>query len=157
MRCEGEKRVEIKISPLYKIAVAKVQKALQRKVANQGVAIETNPSSNYLIGTFKRYDKHPIIRFYNRSLTVDQEKLQNCFQLNVSINTDDIGVFSVSLENEYAYMALALEKAKDEQGRYMYNKNMIYQWIDDVREMGVEQTLLSSEEMIAARKAWEEQ
>ena len=157
VRCEGEKRVEIKISPLYKIAAAKVQKALQRKVSNQGVAIETNPSSNYLIGTFKRYDKHPIIRFYNRSLTVDQEKLQNCFQLNVSINTDDIGVFSVSLENEYAYMALALEKAKDEQGRYMYNKNMIYQWIDDVREMGVEQTFLSSEEMIAARKAWEEQ
>ena len=70
-----------------------------------------------------------------------------------SINTDGIGVFSVSLENEYAYIVLALEKAKDEQGRYMYNKNMIYQWIDYIREMGVEQTFLSGEEMLAARKA----
>lgn len=157
VRYEGEKRVEIKVNPLYREAAAKVQKALQRKVVSCGVGIETNPSSNYLIGTFKRYDKHPIIRFYNRSLTVDEAELRECPQLNVSINTDDIGVFSVSLENEYAYMALALEKARDSSGKPLYNKNMIYQWLDDIREMGVEQTFLSSEELIRAQRSWERQ
>ena len=145
------------MNPLYREAAAKVQKALQRKVVSCGVGIETNPSSNYLIGTFKRYDKHPIIRFYNRSLTVDEAELRECPQLNVSINTDDIGVFSVSLENEYAYMALALEKARDSSGKPLYNKNMIYQWLDDIREMGVEQTFLSSEELIRAQRSWERQ
>ena len=157
VRYEGEKRIEIKTSPLYREAVARVQKALQRKVVDYGVAIETNPSSNYLIGTFKRYDKHPIIQFYNRNLTTDEEELSECPQLCVSINTDDIGVFSVSLENEYAYMALALEKARNEKGSPRYNKNMIYQWLDDIREMGVDQTFLSSEKLVKARKTWEEQ
>ena len=156
-RYEGEKRIEIKTSPLYREAVARVQKALQRKVVDYGVAIETNPSSNYLIGTFTRYDKHPIIQFYNRNLTTDEEELSECPQLCVSINTDDIGVFSVSLENEYAYMALALEKARNEKGSPRYNKNMIYQWLDDIREMGVDQTFLSSEKLVKARKTWEEQ
>lgn len=157
VRYEGEKRIEIKTSPLYREAVARVQKALQRKTADFGVAVETNPSSNYLIGTFKRYDKHPILQFYNQNLNSDEEKLNECPQFSVSINTDDIGVFSVSLENEYAYMALALEKARDEKRRPVYNRNRIYQWLDDIRRMGVEQTFLSSEEMIKARKTWEGQ
>ncbi len=155
VRYEGGKRVEIKILPMYKKAVAKIQKEMQRRVAEYGIGIETNPSSNYLIGTFKRYDKHPIIQFYNRNLTNDWEQLADCPQLCVSINTDDSGVFSVSLENEYAYMALALEKMKDQNGRPLYNKSMIYQWLDDIRNMGIGQTFLDRNEMVRARQEWE--
>lgn len=155
VRYEGEKRVEIKILPMYKKAVAKIQKEMQRRVAEYGISIETNPSSNYLIGTFKRYDKHPIIQFYNRNLTNDIEQLADCPQLCVSINTDDSGVFSVSLENEYAYMALALEKMKDQNGKSLYNKSMIYQWLDDIRNMGIGQTFLDRREMVRARQEWE--
>lgn len=34
----------------------------------KGIAIETNPSSNYMIGTIKKYDQHPIVRFNSRKL-----------------------------------------------------------------------------------------
>lgn len=58
------------------------------------------------------YSKHPIMEFYNRELEHDYKKLEECSQLCVSINTDDKGVFSTSLENEYSLMARALEEMK---------------------------------------------
>ena len=59
--------------------------------------------------------------------------------LNVSVNTDDQGVFDTLLENEYALMTLALKKAKNEDGQPMYDIEDIYEWIDYVRKMGIEQ------------------
>ena len=75
-------------------------------LVREGIAIETNPSSNYLIGTIKKYDEHPIMRFNSRKL----RKTERNMSLNVLINTDDQGVFDTLLENEYALMMLALKK-----------------------------------------------
>ena len=108
------------------------------------IGIECNPTSNYLIGTFKRYDKHPIIDFYNLGLESDSDKIESCPQLFVSINTDDQGIFGTSLENEFALMAIALEKAKDENGTLKYKPSMIYQWLDNIRKMGNEQSFKST-------------
>lgn len=107
---------------------------------NDRICIETNPSSNYLIGTFRRYDKHPIIQWYNHGLTKDLKELENCPQISVSINTDDQGIFATSIENEYAYLALALEKSVDQNGNKRYNRTMIFQWLDHIRRMGLEQS-----------------
>lgn len=68
------------------------------------------------------------------------QKLQNCPQLSVSVNTDDQGVFATSLENEYAMLASALENITDADGKYVYMKSMVYEWIDDVRRMGNDQS-----------------
>ena len=68
------------------------------------------------------------------------DKLEDCPQLSVSVNTDDQGVFATSLENEYALLASALENVTDENGNYVYVKSMIYDWIDDVRRMGNDQS-----------------
>lgn len=149
---EGEKCIEIKIKPVWIEVIRLIQQGMQRRVADYGIGIETNPSSNCLIGTFKKYIKHPILKFYNKGLVVDSEKLAECEQLNVSINTDDQGVFNTSLENEYAYMALALEKAKDKEGKHLYKKSMIYQWLDDIRKMGIRQTFLSESEILGIQK-----
>lgn len=147
VREEGQKCIEVKVKPFWKQAIRQIQKGLQHRISQYGIGIETNPTSNYKIGTFKRYDKHPIINFYNNHLVSDGRLLEECEQLNVSINTDDQGVFNTSLENEYAYMALALEKAKDLEGKPLYRKSMIYAWIDDVRKMGIRQTFLSEREL----------
>lgn len=37
-------------------------------------------------------------------------------------------------------MALALEKCKDANGEYIYNQTMIYEWLDKIRQMGLEQS-----------------
>ncbi len=131
---------EVKITDNYIKAVIRIQKEMQKIVLNKGIGIECNPSSNYLIGNFKMYEKHPIIKFNNLGLTEDMEKVQKCEQMFVSINTDDQGVFGTYLENEYAVMALALEKAKDRDGNNIYKQALIYDWLDNIRQMGIEQS-----------------
>lgn len=136
-KLEGSKIIEKEISYAMVQCIEKVQDGMRRWISRLGIGIETNPSSNYLIGIFKRYDKHPVFGFYNLGLTYSQEELQQCPQIPVSVNTDDQGIFSTYLENEYALLALALEKAKDENGGSKYNRMMIYQWIDQVRQLGI--------------------
>lgn len=140
VRLEGKKKIDVKVSQEYVNGVELVQKEMQKEIAKRGIAIETNPSSNYMIGTFKRYDEHPIINFYNNGLTFDTESLKACPQIWTSINTDDQGVFNIKLENEYAIIARALEKKKDDSVEYLYQKNMIYDWLDKIREMGLSQS-----------------
>lgn len=144
VRKAGKEEVDFTVFDDYIRAVEKVQKAMQREVAQRGIAIETNPSSNYLIGTFKRYDEHPIRVFYNNNLTLRQEELEASPQIWVSINTDDSGVFGISLENEYALLANALERKEDENGNLLYKKTMIYEWLDHIREMGLRQSFITS-------------
>lgn len=137
---EGNKKKEISINPCIIGAVQKVQKKMQWIIAQKGICIETNPSSNALIGTFKRYDKHPILNWYNKGLATSTEEVQSVPQIQVSINTDDQGVFATYIENEYAYLALALEKMKDENKNPRFSRTLIYQWLDNVRRMGLVQS-----------------
>ncbi len=136
----GREITEFKIDPELIRIVEQVQRHLQWEVLDCGLGIETNPSSNYLIGTFRSYARHPIVTWNNKKLTYDQKLLEECPQLDVTINTDDQAVFGTSLENEYALMAVALEKERDEKGRLRYKKDMIYEWLDDIRKMGLERS-----------------
>lgn len=140
VKTNSEEICQFEINDSYIRLVDKVQKYMQKVVMEKNLGIECNPTSNYLIGTFKRYDKHPIIDFYNLGLESDPQKLKDSPQFFVSINTDDQGIFGTSLENEFALMAIALEKAKDEKGEKKYNPSMIYDWLDRVRKMGLEQS-----------------
>lgn len=137
---EGNQRKEIKVNPCIIKAVKEVQRHMQFIIMQKGIGIETNPSSNALIGTFKRYDKHPILNWYNNGLAMSFKELTEVPQIQVSINTDDQGVFATYIENEYAYLALALEKIKDEDGNPKYSRTLIYQWLDNVRKMGLVQS-----------------
>ena len=140
VKITGDQVVEVRVEDCMIKAVKLIRKKMQQEICSRGLAIETNPSSNYLIGTFRRYDRHPIVNWYNYGLTCNQEEVENCPQLQVSINTDDQGVFTTYIENEYAYLALALEIYKDENGKYRYNKTMILQWLDNIRKMGINQS-----------------
>lgn len=113
-----------------------LQKSMQYKVAGKGIAIECNPSSNCMIAGLPSYQEHPIVKWYNNHLEEDQNLLRECPQLSVSINTDDKGDFSTSLENEYALMACTLEQEKRADGSPRYKRTMIYEWLDEVRKMG---------------------
>lgn len=137
---EGNKKKEININSCIIEAAQKVQKKMQWIIAQKGICIETNPSSNALIGTFKRYDKHPILNWYNKGLATSTEEVQSVPQIQVSINTDDQGVFATYIENEYAYLALALEKMRDENKNPRFSRTLIYQWLDNVRRMGMVQS-----------------
>ena len=135
----GNEKFILKVDMLYVNLVRSVQKKMQFEIAQKGIAIESNPSSNYLIGTINRYDQHPIIKFNNLGLATDTNEINDSPLLSVSINTDDQGVFDTSLENEYALIAFALEKCIDENGDQKYKPENIYKWIDHIRKLGLEQ------------------
>ena len=133
--CGNEITIQ-KVDRRYADVVKQLQDSMIHQLVMNGIGIETNPSSNYLIGTIMKYDEHPILRFNSRKLGSPEKDMS----LSVSVNTDDQGVFDTLLENEYALMTLALKKAKDEHGQYRYDIEDIYEWIDYVRSMGIEQT-----------------
>ncbi len=138
----GNKIIEFDIYPDYIKAVSKIQHEMQKEISKKHIGIETNPTSNYLISSFDKYSNHPILNFYNLGLTYNHSELEKNPQLFISINTDDQGVFNTYLENEYALLAIALEKERDKDGNSIYNQAMIYDWLDRIREMGLEMSFL---------------
>lgn len=144
VRTNGKKSIQVYVPPMYVEGVYMVQKAMQKEFSSLGIGMESNPSSNLAISTIEGYDAHPIAVVYNKDITWDREQIQNCPQIYISINTDDKGVFHTSLENEYALMACAMEKKRDEEGRPLYNRQMVYQWIDNIREMGNLQSFMDT-------------
>jgi hypothetical protein len=114
-------------------AVCQAQQRMLSKIERLGVGIECNPTSNFKIGEMTRYDQHPIYQFYNEGIDTPYTERG----IAVSINTDDKGIFSTSLEREYSLIALAMEK-----NEYMgvhNTKRAVINWLDRVRQMGVEQ------------------
>lgn len=129
----GAEVVECKVKKELVEVIEQIQLGLQKEVAKLGISIEANPSSNYMIGTFSRYDQHPIKNFYNKGLTGDYAELAENPQIDVTINTDDQAIFNTCLENEYAYIALAMEKQRDEKGEQTYKRSMVYEWLNNIR------------------------
>lgn len=117
----------------YYSLLEKIQEHLLQKIENRHIAIECNPSSNFKIGEMERYDKHPILKFFNYGLDVPYPD----HNISVSINTDDKGVFSTSLEREFSLLALAMEK-NDIDG-HNNSPRAIIEWLNKVREMAIEQ------------------
>lgn len=132
-RIRGQKMTNVKITPEYADLIRRMQDGMIKFLIEKGIYIECNPSSNILIGTFQRYEEHPIFRFNRFDL---DERYRNVDQLCVSVNTDDQGIFDTSLENEYVLLASALEKQKREDGMQKYSSSAILQYLYNLRAMG---------------------
>lgn len=144
VKMEGSKILQFKVHSGYIKTVKAVQREMQYWIGKKGIGIETNPSSNFKISSIEKYEEHPILQFYNKGLTVDENSLRKCPQLNVSINTDDQGVFATSLQNEYSLMAYALEHMQDESGQAFFPREMVFDWLENVKKMGQRQVFMEN-------------
>lgn len=127
----GNKHVEYELQDSDVWVIQELQQYMRKEISRKKISIETNPTSNIIITDVERYSKHPILQFYNYGLAEDA----NPEQINVSINTDDQGVFATSLEKEFTLMACALEKKRnDSDGKPTYSPKDIYKWLDDIRQ-----------------------
>lgn len=136
----GQENEIFKVKHEYALLIYNIQKAMGFDIAKKHISLEANPTSNKHIGAYDKYIALPIVkRFFNLGLVTEMKDIQNCPQLSVSLNTDDQGVFATNLENEYALLAIALEKERDKQGTPLYNSRMIYDWLERIRMMGFEQ------------------
>lgn len=137
----GLKTIEYKIEETDVLVIEELQRKLQAEIAKRQIAVETNPTSNRHITDVNKYSEHPILNFNHYALPL-RENQEEREALEVSINTDDQGVFSTSLEKEFTLMALALEKEKDKNGQPIYNREDIYQWLDYIRAAAFRQTFI---------------
>lgn len=90
--------------------IKKIQNKMIGRIKGKGICIETNPTSNVRIGRLGDYQEHPLYRFSKVRKRPDQN-------LIVSVNTDDKGLFTTSMQREFSLIALALMKQK-KKGRY---------------------------------------
>ena len=112
--------------------VYQMQEAMINEIEEKGICIESNPSSNLKIGPFDRYEELALLR-----LNGIREPREH--RVSVSINTDDRGVFSTSIHNEYSLVAIALTKACDEAGNRKYSNEEIEQYIERIMQYGQNQ------------------
>lgn len=80
------------------------QSWLRRQVAQLEITVESNPSSNVLVGDFVSVEQHPSFRM----APLLENAAMDDSSLLLSINTDDPLTFAVSLADEYAHMYGAL-------------------------------------------------
>lgn len=111
--------------------VSKIQNKMIRIIAEKGIAIECNPTSNIRIGPFMQYENHPITKFNDYHLNLNSKTPK----IMVSINTDDLGVFNTSLSHEYALLLEALKRQRHRNENY--NDEELYDYIDYIRENGI--------------------
>ncbi|MBO5971085.1 MAG: hypothetical protein J6S14_21630 [Clostridia bacterium] len=143
MKKKSDEIVEHRVPRCIISVVCALQEKMRYDISRRNIGVECNPSSNYLIGTFKDYLKHPIFKFNNKHLFPNYDlrsSIKNPYIL-ASINTDDLGVFCTSLENEYALVACALEEHNeycDEE--QVIPPDNIYAWLDNIRLNGLNQS-----------------
>ena len=134
-RVEGAKTIDFSVTEDYIALMNDMQEQFRRIISEAGIAVECNLSSNFLIGTFGRYENHPIFRFNKHGLVSEC----NRNDISVSLNTDDQGVFDTSLENEYAILVDCMSKMKGIDHLRLYSDDTIYEYADYIRSLGCTQ------------------
>jgi len=140
IRHRGDKTTEFLVNDEYIELINEIQFAMQMLVKQRCIGIETNPTSNFLIAGMNNFDRHPMFRFYNQGIESEHWGQRGTAQLSISINTDDQGVFDTKLENEYTVIASALERLTLPNSDRIFAPAEIYDWLDRVRLMGIEQS-----------------
>lgn len=132
VRRVGNQMTCMSVGKDYVSCVRLLQNYMMEKLKKLNIIIECCPSSNMKIGLANRYEQQPIFRFapindYHNPMAV-------------TVNTDDLGIFQTSIDNEYSLLALSALKAKDNDGNLKFSKMDVLKWIEFIRENGMKYT-----------------
>jgi hypothetical protein len=103
--------------------IAKAQRRLAEEVSRQAITVESNPSSNLVIGNFGQLSAHPTFRLRPLGSLAGEMP-------NISINSDDPITFASGLVDEFAFVHGALTS----QG---CAEETALAWIDTARKAGL--------------------
>lgn len=113
------------------VAVFKeLQEHLLQKIEQRGIYIETNLTSNVVIGGMEDMRDHPIFRM-NVLPSAGHHVM-------VTVNSDDPVVFNTNVENELSYIYHAM-------GHGGHAKEDILNWIDKIRQNGMDASFIQRE------------
>jgi len=105
-----------------------IQKHIREKVGNAGIFVETNPTSNMLIGDVESLFEYPVTTLNSKPMSMDASLL-------LSVNSDDPLTFNTNTENELAIVYHMLL------GRG-YSAEDVLAWIDKVRAYGMKSSFI---------------
>lgn len=107
-----------------------IQAHIRTKVQNMGIYVETNPTSNLMIGDISGLHQYPIAKLNDPSTTSS-----NPASILLSINSDDPLVFNTNAENELALVYHALNHQD-------LSREAVLQWMDKVRQYGMDSSFI---------------
>lgn len=144
-RCYLEKMLEpIQVEVSYDKAdlMKQLQKIVCNKISTGAIVVETNPTSNLAIGEIESIFEHYIHNLNNRGLSNEGDKENS---MMVTINSDDPSVFNTNVSNELAYIFYSLQ----EKG---YDRENILEWIDKIRQYGMDSSFIESSNKTISEK-----
>ena len=126
--------IQVKVNLDQVNMIKQIQKIVCSKVSREAIIIETNPSSNIVIGEVESLFEHYIYSLNKRGLsdTADTES-----SIMVSINSDNPFVCNTNISNEFSYIFYALQ----EKG---HSRERILEWIDKVRQYGIDSSFIEN-------------
>lgn len=120
----GRTPVEVRSAPDERAMLAEAQRWLRRELARREITIESNPSSNLLIGDLHAINRHPAMRLQPIVTTAGRADA-----VQLSVNTDNPVTFASCLADEFAFIyAAMLERG--------VTSSDALAWIDRRREDG---------------------
>lgn len=105
--------------------VKEIQLRMRTHIANKGIAVESCPSSNFLISNLDEFKEIPTFALF----PIREDETEHV-RINVCVNTDDQGVFYTNLVKEYTMLAGTLRKYKTENNMRKYSDDEILKWIE---------------------------
>lgn len=124
LKRDALKVVPFRFMPFYVDLVKQLQVRMRSYMLEKGVAVESCPTSNYLISNVDEFSEIPTFQLFPI-----RESHSDYIRLNVSVNTDDRGVFYTSLVKEYTLLAATLRQEK-ENGLRVHSDDKILNWIE---------------------------
>jgi len=125
-----EEPIYVKVRDVDVEIMKEIQNWIMIQLANKGIIVEVNPTSNAIIGEIRNM-------FDNHAFAIN--KIENKERSNVmfSINSDDPMVFNTNISNEYAYLYYGL----------LYRgvcKEAALEWIEKRRVCGMETSFINN-------------
>jgi hypothetical protein len=141
----GQETIEVLVDDQEIAFLRCAQQWLRRWLGRNEITVESNPSSNLLIGGFRSLDDHPAFRL----LPLASSRENGDGPMMLSLNVDDPITFASHLANEYAHIYFALT-------RRGVSSQEALAWLCQVREHGWRSrfTLSASRQEENLRRFW---
>jgi len=123
---KGQSLIDVPICSDEVAALQAVQYAIRRGVAQNGIVVEVNPSSNLLIGDLLDLRNHPILRLCPPVPEPDSPPA-----IAIALGSDDPLTFSTQLLREYTLLYQAACAAG-------YPEKAVYDWLESIRHTSMD-------------------
>jgi hypothetical protein len=122
----GQELIDVSIGSDEVAGISAVQYALRRGIAQNGIVIEVNPSSNLLIGDLLDLRNHPILRLFPPVPEPNGPP-----PVLIALGSDDPLTFSTHLLHEYTLMHQTACAAG-------YSEKVVQDWLESIRRTGMD-------------------